>query len=194
MSSCVALTELKARPYLHGIEGQVAWDLKLLHEHLLLDVVDADKLRLASCQDGLPVCWVTQRRKGPGCTESRKNNLNYKFHKKPSNQTFWFGTEKISSVLSLTFPLPTAWLWLYLSLCGPSPGRGVRPRSRFVWLFVGSRKRSHHSEWPQPTPDHQGGTSLTNLRKTNTNTESVVTKSRVTQHYPLQKTLHFKDI
>lgn len=59
------LTELKVKPYLHGIEGQVAGDLKLLHEHLLLDVVDADKLGLTSCQDRLPVRGVTQRCEGP---------------------------------------------------------------------------------------------------------------------------------
>jgi len=47
--------------YLHGIERQVAGDLELLHEHLLLDVVDADKLRLASCQNRLPVRRVAQR-------------------------------------------------------------------------------------------------------------------------------------
>lgn len=35
--------------YLHGIEGQVAGDLKLLHQDLLLDIVDADKFRLAPC-------------------------------------------------------------------------------------------------------------------------------------------------
>lgn len=53
------------RPHLHGVEGQVAGDLELLHEHLLLDVVNADELGLASCQDGLPVGRVTQRREGP---------------------------------------------------------------------------------------------------------------------------------
>lgn len=59
------MAELNVRPYLHGIEGQVARDLKLLHEHLLLDVVDADKLGLASCQNRLPVRRVAQRREGP---------------------------------------------------------------------------------------------------------------------------------
>lgn len=47
-------------PYLHGVERQVTGDLKLLHEHLLLHVVDADELGLSSRQHRLPVRRVAQ--------------------------------------------------------------------------------------------------------------------------------------
>lgn len=39
---------LNVQSDLHGVKGQVARDLKLLQEHLFLDVVDADKLGLAT--------------------------------------------------------------------------------------------------------------------------------------------------
>lgn len=54
---------------LHSIEGQVGGDLKLLHQQLLSDVVDADKLRQTSSQDGFSVSRVAQRRKRPEKTQ-----------------------------------------------------------------------------------------------------------------------------
>lgn len=66
-TSCMKEPEHRVltEPYLHAIEGQVAGDLKLLREHLLLDVVDADEFGLSSCQDRLPVRRVAQRCEGP---------------------------------------------------------------------------------------------------------------------------------
>lgn len=58
-------SEQEAVPHLHGIKRQVAGDFKLLHEQLLLDVVNADKLGRTSSQDCLPIGRVTQRCKRP---------------------------------------------------------------------------------------------------------------------------------
>lgn len=59
MLLCFMLTDL------HSIEGQVGGDLKLLHQHLFLDVVDADELGLTSGQDRLTVGRVAQRCERP---------------------------------------------------------------------------------------------------------------------------------
>lgn len=64
-SWCLQQSGGEKRLYLHGIKGQVTGDLKLLHEHLLFDVVDADKLGLASSQNWLPIRRVAQRCKRP---------------------------------------------------------------------------------------------------------------------------------
>lgn len=63
----------KLRIYLHSIEGQVAGDFKLLHQHLLFHIVDAHKLGLSSCQNRLTICRVAQTCKGPDEWINKKN-------------------------------------------------------------------------------------------------------------------------
>lgn len=59
-----------AAPHLHGIQRQVARDLKLLPENLLLDVVDAHELGHPPCQDALAVRRVAEGGEGPAARGS----------------------------------------------------------------------------------------------------------------------------
>lgn len=57
--------QARALAHLHGVQGEVAGDLELLPEDLLLDVIDAHELGHASRQDALAVRRVAQGREGP---------------------------------------------------------------------------------------------------------------------------------
>lgn len=101
------LTELT---YLHGVKGQVAGDLKLLHEHLLLDVVDADELGLTSRQDRLAVRRVTQRREGPGRTTGMKHNLDRSIDQRTAARTHLPFADCLAVILSVSLrPVSRSW-------------------------------------------------------------------------------------
>lgn len=69
-----------SRPHLHGVQRQVAGNLKLLPEDLLLDVIDAHELGHPSCQDALAVRRVAQRREGPEAGRQERSRPGHPWH------------------------------------------------------------------------------------------------------------------
>ena len=57
--------QARAPAHLHGVQGEVAGDLELLPEDLLLDVIDAHELGHPSREDALAVRRVAQSSEGP---------------------------------------------------------------------------------------------------------------------------------